>query len=54
MIDQNMIFNIRKDWGISTDSKNSTHPIAGKVDDTEQAKSIFDGITYAKGAATLK
>lgn len=49
-----MIFNSRKSWGIEADSKHSTHSIAGKVQNTEQAKSVFDGITYAKGAATLK
>ena len=32
----------------------TTHPIAGEVANTEAAESIFDGITYAKGAATLR
>ncbi|KRX05743.1 hypothetical protein PPERSA_09883 [Pseudocohnilembus persalinus] len=52
--DQDQIFNLRKDWGVQADQKHSTHPIAGSVANTEEAKSIFDGITYAKGAATLK
>jgi len=32
----------------------TTHPIAGAVHNTEQAENIFDGITYSKGAATMK
>lgn len=32
----------------------TTHPIAGEVANTEAAETIFDGITYSKGAATLK
>ncbi len=32
----------------------TTHPIAGEVPNTEAAESIFDGITYAKGASTLR
>ena len=32
----------------------STHPIAGEVANTEQASTIFDGITYDKGASTVK
>jgi len=32
----------------------STHPIAGEVPNTEAADSIFDGITYSKGAAVLR
>ena len=55
--------NMRKIWGyvkkpflISNfkilkreDSKISTHPIAAEVKDTDEANSIFDGITYSKG-----
>lgn len=47
-------FNDRKGWGYSTDMSNATHAIAGAVLDTRQAESIFDGITYSKGSATLK
>jgi len=43
-----------KGWGYDTDQKKTTHPIAGEVLNTDQAESIFDGITYSKGAATLK
>lgn len=32
----------------------TTHPIAGPVTNTEVAENIFDGITYSKGAATMK
>lgn len=54
IIDQNIIFHTTTCRGIETDQKNSTHDIAGVVNNTEEAKSIFDEITYAKGAATLK
>ena len=43
-----------KGWGYDTDQQKTTHPIAGEVLDTDEAESIFDGITYSKGAATLK
>jgi aminopeptidase N len=43
-----------KVWGYRTDQKRTTHPIAGEVVNTDAAESIFDGITYSKGAATLK
>lgn len=32
----------------------TTHPIACTVENTSKADSIFDGITYSKGAAVLK
>lgn len=47
-------FNTRKSWGYRTDQLNTTHPIAGEVADTEAAENVFDGITYSKGAATLR
>ena len=47
-------FNARKGWGYRTDQLSTTHPIAGDVENTEEADSIFDGITYSKGAATLR
>jgi aminopeptidase N len=50
-----MYFRDRKSWGYDEDERNSaTHPIRGVVKDTDVAASIFDGITYAKGAAVLK
>jgi len=48
------MFQTRKTWGYTDDSDITTHPIAGKVDSTDKADSIFDGITYSKGAAVLK
>ena len=44
----------RKAWGYDEDQKVTTHPIRGKVKSAGAALSIFDGITYAKGAATMK
>ena len=50
-----MYFRDRKNWGYQEDERNSaTHAIRGPVPDTDAAVSIFDGITYAKGAAVLK
>lgn len=43
----------RKLWGYEEDSKSTTHPIACEICDTNKADSIFDGITYSKGMATL-
>jgi aminopeptidase N len=44
----------RKAWGCAADQRPSTHPVAGDVADTEEAMLNFDGISYAKGAATLR
>eukprot|EP00331_Platyophrya_macrostoma_P021169 CAMPEP_0176469934 /NCGR_PEP_ID=MMETSP0127-20121128/40167_1 /TAXON_ID=938130 /ORGANISM="Platyophrya macrostoma, Strain WH" /LENGTH=863 /DNA_ID=CAMNT_0017864155 /DNA_START=190 /DNA_END=2781 /DNA_ORIENTATION=+ len=44
----------RKEWAYRDDQLDTTHPIYGEVKSTEEAETIFDGITYAKGAATLK
>ena len=44
----------RKAWGYEEDEYSTTHPIRGEVKDTIVADSIFDGITYSKGAATLQ
>jgi aminopeptidase N len=44
----------RKGWGYHEDQMITTHPIRGKVANTSVADSIFDGITYSKGAATMK
>jgi aminopeptidase N len=46
-------FNNRKNWGYNADQLSTTHPIAGEIHNTEEAENIFDGITYAKGAAVL-
>lgn len=47
-------FFTRKNWGYAEDELVTTHPIRGEVADTFTAESIFDGITYSKGAATMK
>jgi aminopeptidase N len=45
----------RKAWGLRADQHPSTHPVApAQVTDTDAALLNFDGISYAKGAATLK
>ena len=44
----------RKNWGYDEDQRITTHPIRGPVPNTTVADSIFDGITYAKGASTMK
>jgi len=44
----------RKGWGYTEDQLRTTHPIAGSLENTDQAMTIFDGITYSKGAACLK
>lgn len=44
----------KKYKGYKQDADKSTHPISGEVLHTEQATTIFDGITYSKGASTLK
>lgn len=47
-------FNFSKDKAYTEDQLPTTHPIAGKIMDTEEADNIFDGITYEKGASVLK
>ena len=44
----------RKGWGYHEDQMITTHPIRGPVMNSSVAESIFDGITYSKGAATMK
>ena len=48
------MMNLRKAWGYTEDQAITTHPIAGEVSNTSKADSIFDGITYSKGASVLK
>ena len=43
-----------KFWGISTDQLSSTHPICCTINSTDEAESLFDGISYGKGSAFLK
>ena len=47
-------FCARKGWGYKEDQYVTTHPINAKVANTVVADSIFDGITYSKGASTIK
>ena len=46
--------NSRKNWAYRQDQLPSTHPIAADNVDLEAVEVNFDGITYAKGASTLK
>ncbi len=43
-----------KQWAYWEDQLVTTHPIESTVPNTDQAKAIFDGIVYGKGASTLK
>jgi len=44
----------RKNWGLTADSRPSTHPVAGTgAVDADAALQDFDGIAYAKGQAVL-
>jgi len=46
---------IRKWWGMQSDQRSSTHPVAADaVKDALASLDDFDGISYAKGAAVLK
>jgi aminopeptidase N len=47
-------FSGTKQWAYWEDQLVTTHPIEGPVFDTDQAKTNFDGITYGKGASSLK
>ena len=44
----------RKFRGVGADVLNTTHPICNNIKSVEQAESVFDGISYGKGAAFLK
>jgi len=45
----------RKPWGYAAERAPSTHPVAGaSAPDAQSALQNFDGISYAKGAATLR
>lgn len=47
-------FNGMKSWAYREDQLVTTHPIEVGVRNTDEAFSIFDGITYGKGASALK
>ena len=40
--------------GVSNDQLLSTHPICSDIKSTDQVESIFDGISYGKGASWIK
>ncbi|MFL6105462.1 MAG: aminopeptidase N [Marmoricola sp.] len=45
---------VRKNWGLTADSRPSTHPVAGTgALDADAALQDFDGISYSKGHAVL-
>ena len=44
----------RKNWAYLQDQLPTTHPIKAEIPNVDAARQNFDGITYAKGAATLK
>ncbi len=45
----------RKPWGYAAERMPSTHPVAGSpAPDAQSALQNFDGISYAKGSATLR
>lgn len=46
--------NSRKTWAYRQDQLPSTHPIAADMVDLEAVELNFDGITYAKGASSLR
>lgn len=43
-----------KQWAYFEDASRNTHPIEMKIDHTGASETVFDGITYAKGAAVIK
>ena len=49
-----ILFLRRKSFAYSADQKKTTHPISSLVENTSQTRSIFDSISYSKGAAVIK
>jgi tricorn protease interacting factor F2/3 len=47
-------FMVTKVKGIAADQLNSTHPVMSEIAATNEAESVFDGISYGKGASFLK
>ncbi|MCI5072634.1 aminopeptidase N [bacterium] len=43
-----------KVWAYTEDQRVTTHPIEATIESTDQAFANFDGITYGKGASSLK
>lgn len=44
----------RKFEGINADVLNTTHPVTSGIKSVAEAESVFNGISYGKGAAFLK
>ena len=49
-----ILFLRRKSFSYLADQKKTTHPISSHVENTSQTRSIFDAISYGKGAAVIK
>jgi len=47
-------FMARKFQGINADILNSTHPVTSGIQSVSEAESVFNGISYGKGASFLK
>ncbi|RHX80645.1 aminopeptidase N [Leptospira yasudae] len=47
-------FYVREEWAYREDQLSTTHPIAGSAENTLDAISNFDGISYSKGASVLR
>jgi len=45
---------VRKNWAYRADQLTSTHPIAVEMEDLDDVRTNFDGISYAKGASVLQ
>ena len=41
-------------WAYFEDASRNTHPVEMEIPDTQSSETVFDGITYAKGAAVIK
>lgn len=52
--DFNLAFFSQKGEAFYCDQLRTTHPVSGKIKNTEETRTVFDGITYCKGAAILK
>lgn len=47
-------FHGEKSWAYWEDQQPTTHPIEANIPNTQVAMTVFDGITYGKGAAMMK
>lgn len=52
--DFNLAFFSQKGDAFYCDQLRTTHAVSGKIKNTEETRTVFDGITYCKGAAILK